>query len=104
MNTKQVLLIIGAVILVALTFSSVTAYSGFPTRTYPGNQYGFGYRYYDGPWGERMVYGGPGYFPNYNGYAPYGYRTYGHMYSPWDMRWGTTMQSTMQPWNARPRY
>jgi hypothetical protein len=98
MNTKQFFIIALAFLVLVLSMHSVAAYSGFPSYAYPGNQYGMEYRYYNGPWGERMVYGSHGYFPNFNGYHPYGYRTYGYMYSPWDMRWGTTMHSTMRPW------
>lgn len=103
MNARHLFIILGATLALLLGFSSAYAYSGFPTTDYPGNQYGMEYRYYNGPWGERMVYGSYGYFPNYNGYRPYGFRTYGAMYSPWDMRWGTTMHSTMRPWDA-PAY
>lgn len=78
-------------LVLALSISATTAlaYSGFPTY-YPGNQYGVGARYYRGPWGEVMVYGAHGYFPNTNGYPPYGVRQYGHMYTVWDLRYGRT--------------
>lgn len=102
MNRKQLLLIAFAAIVTMfalLAVQSVSAYSGFPTREYPGNQYGYEYRYYNGPWGERMIYGSHGYFPNFYGYQPYGFRTYGQFYTPWDMRWGTTMRTTARPFD-----
>lgn len=86
----KTLRIMAVLLVLALAAGSTYAYSGFPTPHYPYNQYGHEYRFYDGPWGERMVYGSHGYFPNWYGYRPYGYRTYGSMYTPWDMRWGRT--------------
>jgi len=89
MRTAHRLTLVGiAIILIGLFAGSAIAYSGFPTYQYPGNQYGFQSRYYSGPWGERMVYGGYGYFPNWYGYQPYGYRTYGSFYTPTDLRMG----------------
>lgn len=92
MNKARILTIF-VFALIALGFASIDAhaYSGFPARDYPYNQYGYEMRYYNGPWGERMVYGAYGYFPNWNGNYPYGYRTYGYMYTPWDLRYGRTM-------------
>lgn len=86
--TRTFLLCTLALLLFTLVAHDASAYSGFPTRQYPGNQYGIGSTYYTGPWGERMVYGGYGYFPNPYGYRPYGYRTYGTFYTPTDLRYG----------------
>jgi hypothetical protein len=88
MDKRKIIIAIFALAALLLTVSSAFAMSSFPGPVYPGNQYGHEYRYYSGPWGERMVYGGYGYFPNYNGYRPYGYKTYGSMYTPWDIRTG----------------
>jgi hypothetical protein len=86
---KKLLLIL-LVLAMALFATSVHANSGFPARDYPFNQYGYDSTYYNGPWGERMVYGSYGYFPNFYGQYPYGYRTYGYMYTPNDLRYGNT--------------
>lgn len=84
----QLLRIALLVFMLGLASASALAYSGFPTPHYPGNQWGHEYYTYRGPWGERMVHGGYGYFPNFNGYRPYGYRPYGAVYTPWDIRYG----------------
>lgn len=87
--TRTRLLVLTLTILTLLLFAQeAAAYSGFPNAYYPGNQYGIGSTYYTGPWGERMVYGGYGYFPNPYGYRPYGYRAYGSFYTPQDLRYG----------------
>lgn len=88
---KRIIIALVAVLAFAISMGSTLAYSGFPSSYYPGNQYGHEYVFYNGPWGEHMAYGAHGYFPNPNGYRPYGYRSYGQMYSPWQMRWGNTM-------------
>jgi hypothetical protein len=85
MDPKKIILAFLAIIAALLATTGASAFSGFPARDYPSNQYGFGSTYYDGPWGERMVYGGPGFFPNFYGSYPYGYRTYGYIYTPADM-------------------
>jgi|GEM_PF-3666943 len=87
---RTVLMSVVALLAILLTTLNAFAYSGFPARDYPRNQYGYESTYYSGPWGETMVYGAYGYFPNFNGNAPYGYRTYGYQYTPWDMRTGAT--------------
>jgi len=87
---KTALIVFFALTALTLAAGSAFAYSGFPSNDYPHNQYGYESTYYNGPWGERVVYGAYGYFPNFNSY-PYGYRTYGYFYTPWDMRYGTTM-------------
>jgi hypothetical protein len=86
--------IIASFALLALLLTMTSAFA-LPTGSYPYSNYGYHYRYYDGPWGERMVYGGYGYFPNWNGQRPYGYRTYGSIYTPWDIR---TNYMGPQPW------
>jgi hypothetical protein len=83
--------LIFAFVLFLLGASSAFAYSGFPNSYYPGNQYGHEATFYRGPWGEHAIYGSHAYFPNYQGYKPYGFRSYGYMYSPWQMRMGDTM-------------
>lgn len=88
---RKLLVAVAALLTFILSLGSALAYSSFPSHYYPGNQYGHEYTFYRGPWGEHMAYGSHGYFPNYNGYRPYGYRQYGYMYSPWQMRWGSTM-------------
>lgn len=90
MDKRKIAVAIFALVALLLTVSSAWAFSSFPGPTYPGNQYGFESTYYRGPWGERMVYGSYGYFPNFYGYKPYGYRTYGAQYTPWNMRYGRT--------------
>lgn len=74
--------------LLALLSAPAAAFSGFPNAHYPGNMYGHQSYFYSGPWGERMIYGGHGYFPNPYGYRPYGYRTYGSFYTIQDIRYG----------------
>ncbi len=68
--------------------ASVAALLSFPGMYYPGNQYGLQSAYYQGQWGQVGVYGAYSYFPNWNGYPPYGYRPYGSIYTPWDIRYG----------------
>ena len=85
---KIVLLAVMVLSCMLLLMQPAAAFSGFPAQDYPGNQYGYHARFYSGPWGERMVYGGYGYFPNFYGHYPYGYRTYGYMYTPHDLRYG----------------
>jgi hypothetical protein len=84
---KRIVLLIAAVLAFFIAVGGAQAFS-FPGPVYPGNQYGLEARYYNGPWGEVMVHGGYGYFQNFNGYRPYGYKTYGSMYTPWDIRNG----------------
>ncbi len=81
-------LLVGALILVVSLSNIASAYSGFPTPYYPGNQYGMQSSYYHGSWGAVHVYGSSSYYPNPYGYRPYGYRTYGQFYTPTDMRYG----------------
>lgn len=93
MNSKTLLVVLFAIAAVLIFTEGAHAYgSGFPAYDYPSNQYGMEARYYDGPWGERMVYGAYGYFPNFNGNRPYGYRSYGYFYTPQDLRYGNTMR------------
>lgn len=103
---KKLLAIIFVLVTLLLGAGSALAYSSFPSSYYPGNQYGHEYTFYQGPWGEHRVYGAYGYYPNYAGYRPYGFRTYGHMYSPWQMRWGTTMNGPVyrNPGSVLVRY
>ncbi len=88
-SAKRLLLFFVALILVGIFAVRASAYSGFPTPQYPGNQYGMQASYYQGSWGAVHVYGSHSYYPNWNGYQPYGYRTYGHFYTTQDMRYGT---------------
>lgn len=98
MNPRTFLLIALALILGTV---AVEAYSGFPGGYYPGNQYGMNARFYQGPWGEVGVYGAHQYYPNWNGYQPYGFRTYGDFYTPMQLHYG---QTPYGPFFGRPRY
>jgi hypothetical protein len=88
---KSLLMILFAIaVLAVVAAASAHAFSGFPVNGYPRNMYGYHSTYYTGPWGERMVYGGYGYFPNWAAQNGYGYRTYGYIYTPHDLRYGRT--------------
>jgi hypothetical protein len=100
MKTKTLFVVILTAAMLLLLVKGASANSGFPALDYPSNQYGMESRYYDGPWGERMVYGAYGYFPNFNGQPPYGYRTYGYMYTPMDLRYGATSRFVSNGYNS----
>jgi len=92
--SRPILLIIFAAILFVGTAGFVAAHSGFPTPTYPKNQYGMQTTWYSGSNGAQHIYGAHSYFPNNYGYRPYGMRSYGYFYTPNDLRYGSTMRGS----------
>jgi hypothetical protein len=95
MNLNFKKIIVGLIIISTLLITISSAYaSGFPMRNYPANQVGMETYYTQGNWGRIGVYGAYNQYPNFNGQPPYGYRTYGYTYTPWDLRTGATIRYT----------